>query len=168
MTLPFFDLDGVLRDLVSACQYSPQSWDDPCHGLPVCEYINQHLELLASAPETEYCHLVADLPITILTVQPLHWIPYTRLWIKNHLPFANVKWCQHPLEKMGYLKEGDWLIEDYPLYENNSQIIMIDRAYNRDVTGCWAVWIAKRAFPPFKGPDMKVESGWVRDSKEPE
>lgn len=27
----------------------------------------------------------------------------------------------------------------------------------------WAFWIAKTIFPPAKGPDMKVESGWVRD-----
>jgi hypothetical protein len=28
----------------------------------------------------------------------------------------------------------------------------------------WCFKIAKTIFPPAKGPDMKVESGWVRDS----
>jgi len=129
----FFDLDGVLRSLTAACGYDPQSWNEICHGLPVCEYINRNLGLLVSAPETEYCHLVAEKEITVLTVQPLHWIPYTRFWIEDHLPLATVKWCQHPSEKLEYMQEGDLLVEDYPHFSDYSKIIVIDRPYNRTV-----------------------------------
>ena len=137
MTLPFFDLDGCLRSLTEACNYSPQHWDDPCHGMPVCEYISRNLDVLLFAPETEYCHLVADKEITILTVQPLEWRPYTELWIETHLPFANIEYFENIIDKLGYLKEGDWLIEDFPNFPDNSRIIMVDRAYNRGVTGCY-------------------------------
>jgi hypothetical protein len=127
----YWDLDGCLRDLVSACTYDPQEWDTICHGMTLIEYVNQNLELLTSATPTEYLPIVADKEITILTVQPLNWIPYTRLWIEKHLPFANTVWCDHFEDKFRCLDDGDLLVEDYPRFKDNSRIIMIDRSYNR-------------------------------------
>jgi hypothetical protein len=141
----FWDLDGVLRDLTTGISahlgkpFDPQTWNEHVvDNLNLCDYIDRNLHILVEAPETEYYHLIADKEITILTVQPLHWLPYTRLWIKNHLPFAKVKWCEHPLEKMDYLKDGDVILEDYPNFPDNSKVIMVDRPYNRNVTGCFA------------------------------
>jgi hypothetical protein len=129
----FFDLDGVLRDLVSACNYDPQTWDEPCHGMTLIGYVNHNLDLLVSATPTEYLPVVVEKEITVLTCQPLNWIPYTKIWLSNHLPKATCIFCQHPMEKLDHLKNGDYLIEDYPLFPNNKQIIMIDRPYNRMV-----------------------------------
>ena len=126
----FWDLDGCLRSLTDACTYNPQSWDEPCHGMSLIDWVDQNLDLLVSATPTEYWHLVVEKGITILTVQPLHWIPWTELWIKKHLPLADVKYCKKPLDKLEYLTNGSLLVEDYPNFPDNSKIIMIDKVYN--------------------------------------
>jgi hypothetical protein len=134
----FWDLDGVLRDLISVVGHNPQHYHEKIDGLGFVEYVTKHKHLLVSAPTTEYFSLVKGKAITVITCQPLDWIPYTNEWLKNHLPKAKTIFCQHPLAKMEYMKDGCLLIEDYPEFPDNSRIIMVDRPYNRNVEGCHA------------------------------
>jgi len=145
-----FDLDGVLRSLtdgISAhvgCKFDPQSWDDPvCSGRrrisSICEYVNRHPEILVTSPPPAYYPELAGERITVLTCQPIGWIPYTLEWIRKWLPGCPVKFVQHPEEKLDYCRTNNCLIvEDYPNFTDNSRVVMVDRPYNRMVTGCKA------------------------------
>ena len=134
----FWDLDGVLRNLIAAVGHNPQDYHEKIAGLTFVEYVTAHKKILITAPSTDYIRLVKGKPITMITCQPLDWIPYTKEWIKNHLPKATTIFCQHPLAKMDYTKEGCLLIEDYPDFPDNSRIVMIDAPYNQKAEGCYA------------------------------
>jgi hypothetical protein len=138
----YFDLDCVLRDLISAIGvgYNPQTWEECApDGTSIFEYINNHKYILFFALPLEYL-AVANLfeyP-RITTHQELDWIPYTKLWIKKYLPRARVTYVQHPFEKLDILGDNDVLVEDYPYFPDNSKIIMVDRPYNMMTKGCLA------------------------------
>lgn len=145
-----FDLDGVLRDLTAGISqhlgrpFDPPSWNqDVLPGVDLCEYIDRHPSILLSSPATEYvtalCYLeeVTGETPTIMTCQPLPWILWTREWIRKNVN-ASVIFCHSPQEKLERLKPGDLLVEDYPGFACNGQIVMVDRPYNRHVQGCAA------------------------------
>jgi len=134
-----WDLDGVLRDIHGAIDFEPFTWNQyPRHGLTLIECVNLNLDVLAEAKPTEFYPLARGKNITILTCQPINWIPYTKIWIDRYLPQSVIKYCQHPLEKLDYLTNGLLLIEDYPLFPDNSKIIMVDKPYNYEAKGCFA------------------------------
>ena len=133
-----FDLDGVLRDLIRVVGHNPQEYNEEIDGLTFVEYVTKHKQLLITAPTTEYFKLVKGKAITVITCQPLDWIPYTSEWLRNHLPKATTIFVQHPLAKLDYTKEGCLLVEDYPFFPDNSRIVMVDRQYNRQAEGCYA------------------------------
>ena len=143
----FWDLDGVLRNLTAAiskhigCEFKPMLWDDQVlSGIGICQYIDLYPELLVTSPETEFCEEARyEKDMVILTYQPFNWISYTKEWIKNHFPNSTVKFCQHPDEKLSIIKNKNiLLIEDYPYFSDNSQIIIIDHLYNWHVKDCYA------------------------------
>ena len=143
----YWDLDGVLRDLTTGISdhihepFEPLTWNENVRrGVSLCDYIDRNPVILATAPPTAFLPLAAseDEPI-ILTVQPLHWIPWTRLWLREHLPNASVRWCQRPEENLGILaRDGALIVEDYPYFPDNERIIMVDYLYNCMVKGVFA------------------------------
>jgi hypothetical protein len=133
----YFDLDGVLRDLCSPItgEEAPH-WDYVYKGKSVLQHIEENLDVLASAPVTEYFHYILEKfpTIHILTNQSNHWKPYTWQWLNDKFgyhPFE-VTYAR-PKEKLEILKDGDFLVEDFPLFEDYSKIILIHREYNKDV-----------------------------------
>lgn len=133
----YFDLDGVIRDLVGAIPgFDPKTWNDnvPC-GQTMCEYLYEHLECLVTAPKTQYCDAIARLDdIHILTCQPPAWRLRTQFWIERHLPNAQICFVSHFQTKLDMLRPGDILVEDYPFFPDYSQICLIDQPYNRNVS----------------------------------
>lgn len=132
----YFDLDGTLRDIHAACCWIPTDWSEKIEGLSVVEYFNQHLELLTSAPGTKYLEPVLNKyeDISIMTCQPSTWRIATGYWLLRHM--TNKITRIHNLtfnDKLSQLKPDDILVEDYPLYPDYSQIILIDRPYNRNI-----------------------------------
>jgi hypothetical protein len=135
----FWDLDGVLRDLIAVVGHDPQSYHEKIDGLTFVEYVSQNKELLVKAPVTEYFSVAkSDEQMVVITCQPLDWIPYTTLWLRKHLPDVGVIYVQNPLDKLDIIKRVDaLLVEDYPDFPDNSRIVMIDRPYNQNATDCY-------------------------------
>lgn len=134
-----WDLDGVLRDLTAGIAshlggpYDPQAWNEEVlPGVDLCTFIDRHPSILVASPPTEYLPIAGPSP-TILTVQPLHWIPWTREWLRRHIPGARVRYCQRMEEKLDLLGPGDLLVEDYPGFSSYDRIVLVDRPYNRGV-----------------------------------
>ena len=69
-----------------------------------------------------------------MTAIPDVWLESTFTWIARHLKgrVNSITFTKH-LEKLHLLKERDILVEDCPRYLDYSQVIVIDKSYNRDI-----------------------------------
>jgi len=135
----FWDLDGCIRDLAAPLHggASPLSWSQPLpNGWDICAWINDNKEILALCPPTQYYCIARALPsISIISAQPEGWRPFTSAWIHKHFNMATttVTYVDSGEEKLDLLGASDLLVEDYPLFSNYSQIILIDHPYNQGV-----------------------------------
>jgi len=131
----YFDLDGVIRDLCKVTPYYPQKWDSTFGGLTLVEYFNKYKHLLIEAPATEYFSTIEKYfaeEITIITSQQKGWEIFAEKWLEIYFIDTKVN-IIYDTEKLYLLKNNDFLVEDYPKYNDYSQIVLIDRPYNREV-----------------------------------
>lgn len=132
----YFDLDGVLRDICASANWNPQSWNEKIEGKSIITWFNEHQSLLRHAPVTEYLtHVLTEYDeLNIMTTQPKSWQNTMWLWVQDNIPCkVNVTIAKF-MGKLDLLKPEDILVEDNPNLPDYSQIILIDRPYNRCVT----------------------------------
>lgn len=131
----YFDLDGVLREFGTyILGYEPFCWDAKRNGKTVIEIVNEHPEICLSCPETEYLKVVNDMldHITILTNQKTSWISFTNKWLNNHIKIGyDVIYTSNAEEKLSMIDKDSILVEDYPLFDNYSNIALITMNYNK-------------------------------------
>lgn len=130
------DIHGVVCDLLSPMGANPVNWNFRHNRLTLVGFYDQNLDLLATAPETEYCeplrNWLQQIPIFISSCKK-SWEPHVEKWLNKHFQTHIHCFVRNPENKLSHLKEGDWLIEDYPGFTDYSQIILVDRPYNRGV-----------------------------------
>lgn len=134
----FYDLDGVIRDLCTPIWgRQAHEWNEKKDGMGLIEYVYQDLDILREAPPTEYYQTIFAQPsVRILTCQPIEWRNPTREWLEKYFgAHCDVEaiFVSAPSEKLARLKPSDVLVEDYPFFEDYSQIALIDRPYNQNV-----------------------------------
>ena len=138
----FCDLDGVLRDLHMAVMGFPASeqkeWFCSKDGVDYINIVHNNLDLLVSSPRTVYFDIIVEAhrnkTLNLLTCQPISWREKTSEWIVNNIDVSSdTTFVSNPKEKLKMLKDGDYIIEDYPLFEDYSKVILIDYPYNRNV-----------------------------------
>jgi hypothetical protein len=135
----YYDIDGCLRDLAGAvCGKTPDTYEyQNAFGEGFCDIVDKNLHFLLEAKPTIYYPIVRMFcPITIITCQPELWIPNTAKWLMDHFKRGEIRYVEvvgHPKDKLKLLKEGDFLVEDYPMFDDYSQIILIDHPYNQNV-----------------------------------
>jgi len=135
----YWDLDGCIRDLASPLHggSAPMSWSQPLpNGWDICAYISDNKHILTECPPTEYYGVAKGLPsISIISCQPESWRPFTTRWIRKHFDMAttDITYVDNGRDKLALLAPEDLLIEDYPLFEDYSQIILLNQPYNREV-----------------------------------
>lgn len=132
----FFDIDGVIRRLDIAVFGKPTKvWDERGpDGKGIVEIVSSNPEIILKARKTKYCGVLYDFqPVNFLTVQPPSWRPQTEIWLKQNLPGLEyqVKYAQNSSDKLKSLNNGQVLVEDCPNFQDFSQIILVDRPYNR-------------------------------------
>ncbi len=130
----YFDLDGVIRDLHSSVRPRQvfREWGSTINGKDFIGYFDENLHLLLESAPTKYYSEIINWneSITIITSQPERWRSHTTEWINSYLPKAQIIFDS---EKLHLLGKDDFIVEDYPNYDDYSQIILIDRPYNRCV-----------------------------------
>lgn len=131
----YLDVDGVIRDLQRAVLGElPDQWNCYKYGIDFCSIINNDLSVLLTAEPTEYYEVIKKIhPLRIISCQPKNWRDNTGQWLKKHFGYFEVLFVESPEDKLDMLYDGDWLVEDYPLFNDYKRIILIDRPYNRDV-----------------------------------
>ncbi len=129
-----FDLDGVIRDLVSCT-------DKNINDIKEWDYFNvsvidKNPELILRCKPTEYYPIIKKFfnnqELIIYTHQRESWKKYTESWCKKYLQRFKIYYFDSIEEKLNYLDSGDYLIEDYP-FKNilDKNIVLIDRPYNK-------------------------------------
>ena len=140
----YFDLDGVIRDLSSMVyDKEPTNYFNKTRGgKSFPELIDENLGLLITAPPTDYFFHRNYEPKYILSHQPWRWRTNTDLWIKKFCGAAVVvQYVEKPEDKLGFLKNGDFLVEDYPFFVDYSRIILVRKPYNANVVNpLFEVW----------------------------
>jgi len=136
----YVDIDGVLRDLCGAAGINPIEWDCKIGSekKSFTHFFSDNLNLLVTAKTTEYFptilfHHTTKEKITLLSAQLKMWREYTEVWLKTH--FINfVPETIFTSNKLKYLtNKEDILIEDSPNLSDYTQVILIDRPYNRNI-----------------------------------
>jgi len=135
----YSDIDGVIRDLCGAAGINPTEWNCKIgpEELSFVDYFNRNLNLLVDAESTEYFptllyHHSCKESITLLSAQVEHWKPYTEAWILQH--FKYVPEIIYASNKLKFLtNKEDILIEDSPNLLDYTQVILIDKLYNRNI-----------------------------------
>jgi phosphoglycolate phosphatase-like HAD superfamily hydrolase len=137
-----FDLDGVLRDLVSyicnrynICQ--PDIWYWEHEGKDIYKLIREdNYRALLEAGPTEYLKVAINNfdNLEIWTNQPKDWLSHTYKWInkniKNKINY-NIKIMSSKQKEKKLYSEDVYIVEDYPYFDNYDKVILIDRSYNR-------------------------------------
>jgi len=134
----YFDLDGVIRDLCGITNQEFPTWCSDIQGMNFIEYFDKNLHLLLEAPPTEYYTVINNYSkdIVIMTSQPENWRQNTIKWIDAYFSNRDIKIIFDD-KKLHFLAERDFLVEDYPYFENYSQIVLVKRPYNKDVKGAY-------------------------------
>jgi len=134
----YWDIDGVLRDLSKIVWgFDPDDWNYKSpERLSIFDIIRMNPMLLVEAPAGKYIDVARkQKELLILSAQLPHWRTLTEMWISTHLKDVPVyiTFVDNSQEKLKYLKDGDYLIDDCPLFPDYSKIILVDRKYNRNV-----------------------------------
>jgi hypothetical protein len=131
----FFDIDGVIRRLDLACfGYEPSRWDEKNNdGLNVLQIVNKDPSICERCNPSEYLNFINSLDKAVfLSNQLVKWIPYTDRWLNR-----NVTTCYEVIytnnNKFEYMDlEKDFIFDDYPLFDNYNNVMLVDRKYNKD------------------------------------
>jgi len=134
----YWDLDGVLRDLYKVTFANrPTHWGYTENGLDIFDVIKKDYTLLEKAPPTPFYKIAIKQPfLNILTHQPNNWIPYTENWINKHFSsiYCKIIYVGTRNQKIDIInKENAYLIEDCPLFDDYSRIILIDSPHNKNI-----------------------------------
>ena len=133
----YFDLDGVLRDLCGLHSGPAIEWSAKIKGRSLKEHLEKYPEDLLASKKTKFFDLIsARENISIISHQPMFWRSWTDRWLARHFGRREITVIYVPSGgdcKLEYLKPGDWLVEDYPMFSDYSRIALIDYPYNRHV-----------------------------------
>ncbi len=140
-----FDLDGVLRDIISYLEkrYNIliREWYWNHEKKDIYKLIKEdNYRALIDAEPTDYLKsIIKNFDyLEIWTNQPDKWLPYTNKWIdeniKQYIDCEIKIMSSEQKEKLLVLDcDGIYLVEDYPNFKNYENIILVDRLYNRNV-----------------------------------
>jgi hypothetical protein len=131
--LIYWDIDGVIRRLdLAAYGHEVDSWAAKNKiGLTLLDIINNDPSLCRIAPPSEYLPFVNTLPkLVFLSNQLKDWQSYTDDWLEMHIT-TEYEVIYTNNDKFDYMKEDDFLVDDYPFFENYDRVILVDRLYNR-------------------------------------
>jgi len=143
----YVDIDQVARNLLAPMGIErTRYYAVKCKGMTLVEFYDTYLELLETAPETEYCKTIrnyfehiGEAP-TFITSCKVSWITPTTKWLDAHFPKGwRCKWVKEPEEKMALVGKGDYIIEDYPAFPMPfyKRVVLIRRWYNEMIPTSW-------------------------------
>jgi hypothetical protein len=135
----YWDIDGVLRELdqLTLGKTLPY-WDYKQNGKSFVQLVDENIEICELAsPYQDYLDILNSCftKVNILTHQPNNWKPYTEKWLNHYIKIPyNLYYVNNIKEKEKFLRwPNDYLIDDYPLFSNYENILLINREWNKNV-----------------------------------
>lgn len=142
----WIDLDDVLRDLNSEVfgEEKPTDWNSKTKdGMTLMEKVNSDLDILIRCKPTKYFDTIINFckehgnSISILSTQSKEWQENTNTWINRYIvpkiKTVEIIYSKDSEDKLTYLKEGDWLVDDSPNFPDYSKIVLIAEFYNQHI-----------------------------------
>lgn len=115
------------------------TWNEKdCRSNTLIEAVNLDPDLCLLAGPCEYLHYINEYyqgrTVHFLSSQPMTWRWYTEKWLKIYVanPY-DIIYTNSSQEKLTYLREGDYLVDDSPCFGDYSKIILVDYPYNRRI-----------------------------------
>jgi len=132
----YWDIDGVIRNL-DVWGYEPFDWDETDEeGHDVFYFLRKDPSLFYRAKTFPYIEVAQKYEqekgiIEFITHQPTDkGKRYTKLWIEDYFTSFKIHFVKSPEEKLGFITEGNFLVDDYPYFPSYKRIILIRRNYN--------------------------------------
>jgi len=136
----FFDVDGVLRDIVGYFGTSDDSWDVKVDGKTICEKITEDFSVLADMPPMDFVKVVKDFthtPFIMSSQQEPEAQKFTNLWLKKYFGAASGVYVTEGSyrTKDSLLKENDRIFDDHPKFPESNKLIIVSHGYNEHKQG---------------------------------
>lgn len=132
MSMIYFDIDGVIRNLHSVFKKDFKKWEDFTE-IHYGQIERDPQRFFQDAPHFEEMRkLISNIDVKVfLTSSPEKYEIYTRKFILNLFKDAKVIFSGDQTSKLSYLGPDDFLVDDYPYY-NDPRVILVEREYNKD------------------------------------
>ena len=136
ITKLFWDIDGTIRQLDKpTIGEELPFWNYKKNGVGFCTLVDNNLSILENAQPYSYLNVLNEqAKAVIITHQPEKWKPYTERWLAYwvKIPYE-VIYVNCIEEKLEYLDDDSYLVDDYPSFFNYDKILLVDRLWNRGV-----------------------------------
>ena len=136
----YFDVDGVLRDVIGYFGVPDDDWDVQVNGKTIFQEIGDDFACLEKMPPTEFVPVIkkfTDSPHVISTqIQPEAQTATTK-WLSKHFKGAQPTYVGEggSQEKNSLLNENDRIFDDHPQFPESNKLIVLGHGYNEHKSG---------------------------------
>jgi len=134
----YFDVDGVLRDIVKYFGTSGNSWDEMVNGMTIYEAITKDFSCLDKMEDMQFVPTVQKFSKSphILTCQlEPEAKMYTAMWLSRRFALPQVKFVNSSAEKATLLNPDDRIFDDHPKFPESNKLIIVGHLYNNSKPG---------------------------------
>jgi len=130
----YFDVDGVLRDMIGYFLGTPDDdWDARVDGKNLYEKLEEDFSVLERMPPMDYVPVVrqfTDRPDIITAQIEEEAREATTRWVLKHFRDANIIFVGNSEEKNSLLSENDRIFDDHPRFPWSPKLIIAGHGYN--------------------------------------
>jgi hypothetical protein len=136
----YFDVDGVLRDIVGYFGTPDDDWGVKVDGKTIYEKITEDFSCLEKMPAMDFLKTVkkfTDTPNIISTQIEDEAREYTKKWLLKYFKGANMIFVGEgsSKEKDVILKANDRIFDDHPKFPSSNKLIIVGHGYNAEKHG---------------------------------
>jgi len=136
----YFDVDGVLRDIVAYYDTDDDSWGSLVAGKSIYELITEDFSQLEEMPDTVFVPSVqqfTDSPYILSTQIELPAQDATMRWLARRFasPHAIFVGEGSYNSKNMILEKNDRIFDDHPKFPESNKLIIVGHGYNKDKPG---------------------------------
>ena len=136
----YFDVDGVLRDIVKYLGTTDNEWDVRVNGKSIMDIITADFSCLKKMPDTQFVPVVRAFTqepnICSSQIEPLAQ-KYTTEWLQERFRNPQITYVGKGSysEKEAVLNENDRIFDDHPKFPENNKLIVVGHGYNAQKKG---------------------------------
>ena len=136
----YFDVDGVLRDVIGYFGVPDDDWDVKVDDKTIFQEIGKDFACLEKMPPTDFVPVVqkfTKMPYISSTQIESEAKEATTKWIKNYFKNAYLTYVGKggSKEKEAVMNENDRIFDDHPQFPESNKLIILGHGYNEHKSG---------------------------------